>query len=286
MSQQQRCVRCERAIDAWARICPYCNWDQSRPAPVREVVPAPVAEYKPPEETTLRQKATYAGAGVLLLIVAFAVGMIINRDGAPTNAPESVSDGETEEAVSAPRRADTPLVPTNERGGFEAPITSAPVNDPAEGVAANEWDRSDATAVSSVEYAQLARRAQAEKRPTTALVDPRTITGSAYGQAPAAPRQRSPVTATGAPAAARMASLRTRPVPQYQPVPRMNARGSARLDLMIGPDGRVKDINVRRSISGNSAALIGAVQQWRFKPATANGHPVAAPYSVEISFKP
>jgi TonB family protein len=211
--------------------------------------------------------------------------MIINRDGAPKNVPESVTDGETEAAVSTPKRADTPLVPTNERGGFEAPITSAPVNDPAEGVAANEWDRSDATAVSSVEYAQLARRAQAEKRKPTSLVDPRTITGSAYGQEP---RQRSPVTATGAPAAAaaRTASLRTRPVPQYQPVPRLNARGSARLDLMIGPDGRVKDINVRRSISGNSAALIGAVQQWRFRPATANGHPVAAPYSVEISFKP
>lgn len=282
MSEQRRCVRCERAIDGWARICPYCNWDQSRPAPVHEVVPAPVAEYKPPAEKTLQQKLMYAGAGVLLLIVAFGVGMFINRDGAPKNVPESVIDSEEQAAVSAPKRADTPLVPTNERGGFEAPITSAPVNDPAEGVAANEWDRSDATAVSSAEYAQLARRAQAEKKQTTALVDPRTITGSAYGQEAAAPRRHAPVTATGQVAS----SLRTRPVPLSQPVPRLAARGSARLDLVIGPDGRVKDINVRRSISGNSAALIGAVQQWRFKPATANGRPVAAPYSVEISFKP
>ena len=146
-------------------------------------------------------------------------------------------------------------------------------------MAANEWDRSDATAVSSVEYAQLAKRAQAEKKQTTALVDPRTITGSAYGNEPA-PRRYTPATSRVA------SSMSTRPVPQYQPVPRLAARGSARLDLMIGPDGRVKDINVRRSISGNSAALIGAVQQWRFKPATANGRPVAAPYSVEISFKP
>lgn len=280
MSEPRKCVRCERAIDGWAKLCPYCNWDQSRPAPVHETIPAPVAAYKPPAETTLRQKAIYAGAGVLLLIVAFGVGMLINSDGAPKNVPESVIDSEA--AVSVPKRADTPLVPTNERGGFEAPITSAPVNDPAEGVAANEWDRSDATAVSSVEYAQLARRAQAEKKPATALVDPRTITGSAYGNEPAPPRRSSPVAATGRVAS----SMSTRPVPQYQPVPRLAARGSARLDLMIGPDGRVKDINVRRSISGNSAALIGAVQQWRFKPATANGRPVAAPYSVEISFKP
>ena len=32
------------------------------------------------------------------------------------------------------------------------------------------------------------------------------------------------------------------------------------------------------------AALLGAIQSWRFKPATENGEPVAAPYSVEISF--
>jgi len=286
MSEQRKCLRCERGIDAWARICPYCNWDQSRPAPLHEAVPAAVAEYKPPAETSLRKKLLYAGAGVLLLIVAFGVGMFINRDGAPKNAPDAITDGVPEAPVSVPKRADTPLVPTNEPGGYEAPITSAPASNPAEGVAANEWDRSDATAVSSAEYAQLARRAQAEKKQPAGLVDPRTITGSAYGQAPAAPRRRAPVTATGAPAAAQTAGIRTRPVPQYQPVPRLNARGSARLDLMIGPDGRVKDINVRRSISGNSAALIGAVQQWRFKPATANGQPVAAPYSVEISFKP
>lgn len=280
MSEQKRCVRCERGIDAWSRICPYCNWDQSRPAPVQEFVPVPVAEYKPPSEKTLRQKLIYGGAGLLLLIVAFGIGMIINRDGAPKNAPESVLENE-EQSVSTAKRADTPLVPTNERGGFEAPITSAPVNDPAQGVAANEWDRSDATAVSSVEYAQLARRAQAEKRPASGIVDPRTITGSAYKPPPPAPRR--PSATASAPS---VAALRTRPVPQYQPVPRLNARGSARLDLIVGADGRVKDINVRRSISGNSAALIGAVQQWRFKPAMANGRPVAAPYSVEISFKP
>ena len=32
--------------------------------------------------------------------------------------------------------------------------------------------------------------------------------------------------------------------------------------------------------------LIAVVQSWRFKPATVNGEPVAAPYSVELSFNP
>jgi len=288
MSERKQCVRCERAIDGWARICPYCNWDQSKAAPVREVVPVQVAEYKPPEERSLKKTVMYAGGGALLLVVAFVIGMIINRDGAPKNAPEPVTESEAEAAIPAVKRADTPLVPMNEPGGIEQPITSAPASGPVPGAPANEWDRSDATAVSSAEYAQLARRAKAEKKKMDALVDPRSLTGAAYAQAPETPRRRTASEAASAnpPSEARRAILHTRPVPQYQPVPPLLARGSARLDLMIGPDGRVTDINVRRMPGGgNTAALIGAVQRWRFKPATANGQPVSAPYSVEISFR-
>lgn len=220
-----------------------------------------------------------AGGGAVLLIIAFLVGMLINRDGAPKNAPEPV--GEAAEQVSAPKRADTPLVPTNEPGGVEQPITSAPASGAVPGTPANEWDRSDATAVSSVEYAQLAQRARAEKKRMQPLVDPRSLTGAAYAQAPmrSAPRRSAAIQAA-------TRQIMTRPVPQYQPVPPIRAFGSARLDLIIGPDGRVTDINVRRAANGNNAALIGAVQRWRFRPATRNGEAVSAPYSVEISFKP
>jgi TonB family protein len=54
---------------------------------------------------------------------------------------------------------------------------------------------------------------------------------------------------------------------------------------MIGADGRVKQIDIERSLPRNTAQLVSAVQSWRFKPATLNGDPVSAPYSVEISFK-
>jgi len=279
MTERKRCIKCERPIDTWARICPFCNWDQSQPVPAREVIPAPVAEYRPPEEIGPKQLAMYAGAGVLLLIMAFAVGMTINRDGAPKNAPKPLTEAQAE-AVSAPKRADTTLVPMNEPGGLEQPITSAPASGPVPGSAPNEWDRSDATAVSSAEYAQLAKRAKAEKKRVAALVDPRSITGAAFAQGPAASPRSNPAVA-----GAQAMVVRTRPIPQYQPVPALRARGSARLDLLVGADGRVKDISIRRAANGNNAALIGAVQSWRFKPATENGHPVPAPYSVEISFR-
>ena len=273
MSEGKQCIRCERAIDGWARICPYCNWDQSKPAPVREVVPAPVAEYKPPEERSVRKTMLYGGIGAAVLVLAFVIGMFINRD-APKNAPEPVI-GESQAEAAVPKRADTPLVPMNEPGGIEQPITSAPASGPVPGAPSNEWDRSDATAVSSVEYAQLAKRAQAERKKVNAFADPRSLTGPAYAQ------QRPVRTATRRAVAASV----TRPVPLSRPLPHVNAVGTARLDLIIGPDGRVKDINIRQAIGGHTGALVGAVQSWRFKPATANGAPVSAPYSVAIQFR-
>lgn len=79
--------------------------------------------------------------------------------------------------------------------------------------------------------------------------------------------------------------MRTRPVPEHQPLPRLSGSGTARFTLVVGADGRVKDVNVEQMLrGGNNAALISAIQTWRFKPATENGEPVAAPYSVEISF--
>ena len=79
--------------------------------------------------------------------------------------------------------------------------------------------------------------------------------------------------------------MRTKPVPQYQPLPRVNGTGTARLTLIVGTNGRVSDVNIERTLpGGNTPALIRAVQQWRFRPATENGEPVSAPYTVEIQF--
>lgn len=296
MSERRQCIRCERTMDGWARICPFCNWDQSKTPPATEEVSIQVAEYKPPEELNLKQYGWYGLVGALLLIVSFGIGMLINSDGAPEVAPQPVSE---QADVPKPRRADTPLVPVSEPGGIEQPITSAPTTGAVPGGVASQYDRSDATAVSATEYAQMAKRAQAEKKKMALLVDPRTLTGPAYAQqvrrpastvAPVPGGQNLPFPQT--PQASAQAGqergerrvVRTRAVPRYQPIPPLRARGTALFDLAIGADGRVKDITVRRSIDGNTAALIGAIQSWRFKPATENGEPVSSSYTVEISF--
>jgi periplasmic protein TonB len=308
MTDRISCRKCGRAIDATAGRCPFCNWDQAHvPPPPEETaaIPAPVANYKPPEEFNLRRLLLMGAAFVVMLVGAFVIGMVINSDGAPDKAPETLAEQAEEHNTEnlKPKRADTPLVPAGQGGIEQNPITSAPVAAPP-GQAPNDYARTDATAVSADEYSQIARRAEAEKKKKMAvLVDPRSLTGPAYAQAERAPvRQtaslnRRPLSSTlpgggggqpvDTPRVVRNASVRTRPVPQYQPLPRVAAHGSARLTLVIGTDGRVKDINIDRALAGGGTAqLISAIQTWRFKPATENGEPVSAPYSVEISFKP
>lgn len=293
MTEKKSCVRCSRAIDEWASSCPFCNWDQSQPVPSEQPAQPAAAAYTPPDERKAKKMILMIVGGALLLVASFAVGVVINRDDAPKKAPAPLAEQAAEHnAENVPRRADTPLVPVSEPGGFEAPITSAPVPVP-DGQVPPDYQRTDATAVSSVEYAQIAKRAEAERQRAAGVTDPRSITGPAYTPRKAPPRESSPAqsarneSAANDPAPARRTrSVRTRPVPQRQPIPQIRATGTARLNLIIGPDGRVQQVDVERALAGNTGELVAAVRRWRFKPATENGRPVSAPYSVEITFKP
>ena len=294
MSERRPCIRCERAIDAWSKICPFCNWDQSNSAPPPIARPKQAAPAPNPDEDIrelIKRKGAYALGGVLILVLSFLIGMVINSDGTPENAPEPLT--EQKEVIPPIKRADTPLVPTNEPGGLEQPITSAPVGASPNGMS-DGYDRSDATAVSSTEYNQLAQRARAEKERIAALVDPRTISGAAYAQGQRTVRRPAQqVAQTTAPplpgsqpasGGQQRRAFRTRPMPEYQPIPRISANGTARLSLIVGPDGRVRSINIERALDRNTGELVSAVQRWRFKPATENGEPISAPYSVDIRF--
>jgi TonB family protein len=286
MSERKACVRCSRSIDAWARICPYCNWDQTQPAPPpsRAVAAPPPIDYEALEEAALKKKMAIAGAGVLLLFVAFGVGMLINRGDSPKSGPVPLESQVAKPAVPPPLRADTPLVPAGP-GGIEQPITSAPPLT-ADGNATDAYQRTDATAVSALEYARMAQRARAERARAPSLVDPRSLRGEAWAQAP---RRRPAPASTAAPSSstpAAAAAARTRPIPRYQPIPPIRATGTAKLRLTIGPDGEVKEVDVQRPLErGSTAALVASVQRWRFTPATANGRPVPASYTVDIRFE-
>jgi TonB family protein len=310
MRGNRQCIRCGRNIDAQARICPYCNWDQTQPVPAQQ--PAEVAQvlvYVPPPERRWRMPVLgAAGIVCVILIAAFGLAQRLREtgpDGALPSAQQQeqqkLQQKEEEAAKTAARprqQANVTLVPDDGPAPSpDQPITSAPATTTAQGLA-NEYQRTDATAASSAQYSQMAQRAQSEKKKMAVLVDPRSLSGTAYYHgAPrrntAAARPQDPAGATASnqaavapvPNPAPQQVARTNPVPEYQPVPdlRVSRGATVRLDLTIGSDGRVKSVNVSQPV-GDMGKLVGVVRSWRFKPATENGVPVQAAFSVDLSF--
>ena len=309
MAEKKRCIRCDRPIDSYARICPFCNWDQSDLAAPR-AEQTPEQTYVPPSEHLWRKYVFMAVGGVLLLVAAFALGSKIQGK-KPVRGLEQQGQSipRTSTAPSRPaQRADVTLVPVNadDTVAVDQPITSAPTTSQAEGVPA-EYQRSDATAVSSVEYAQLAARAAAEKKAKEAqqaTIDPRSLKGPAYAQGDLTPRSQPQMSSSAEPPAAQPSEqqsapapvehreparvvVSTKPVPEYQPIPDIQVSQTTvvRLELTVGADGRVHEVNVIQGVPGQTPKIISAVQTWRFKPATENGTPVSAPFSVDLSFR-
>jgi periplasmic protein TonB len=85
----------------------------------------------------------------------------------------------------------------------------------------------------------------------------------------------------------------TAPRPIYDPDPeysdaarKAKYQGSVLLWLVVGPNGRPRDIRVQRSLGmGLDEKALEAVSQWRFQPATLDGQAVAVQINVEVSFR-
>lgn len=84
-------------------------------------------------------------------------------------------------------------------------------------------------------------------------------------------------------------------VPQviYSPEPsfsdearKSKTQGIVTLMVVVGKDGRTYDLRVRQSLGmGLDEKAIEAVKNWRFRPATLNGQPVATQIAVEVDFR-
>ena len=82
------------------------------------------------------------------------------------------------------------------------------------------------------------------------------------------------------------------PRPIYNPDPEYSEearkakyQGVVVLHLIVGPDGRPRDIRVQRNLGmGLDDKAIEAVRTWRFEPAKKDGQPVAVAINVEVNF--
>ena len=77
------------------------------------------------------------------------------------------------------------------------------------------------------------------------------------------------------------------PEPEYsEQARRAKHEGTVVLWLVVGSDGRPRDLRVLRSLGlGLDEKAMDAVRQWRFEPARKNGTPVAVRVNVEVDFK-
>jgi len=77
------------------------------------------------------------------------------------------------------------------------------------------------------------------------------------------------------------------PDPEYSEEARKaKYQGTCVLWLVVGPDGRPRDIKVARTLGlGLDEKAIEAVKQWKFEPAMKDGKPVAVQINVEVSFR-
>ncbi len=89
------------------------------------------------------------------------------------------------------------------------------------------------------------------------------------------------------------ASKITRPIAVKTPDPeypeglrKKKIQGTVILDILVGEDGDVKNVVVKKSADPRLAAeAVKAVKKWRFQPATKDGSPYAMRTDVEMSFR-
>jgi TonB family protein len=275
MSEKKQCVNCNRGIDVAAKSCLYCNWWQAEKPAARPQQTAPVEASAPAHpQSHMNRNVLGAIAFVALLIIAFVIGSLIHGF-EPSEVKAAQQPKAPPAAVAtqspAPPTANIPLVPDNSAppGPLDQTTASAPMTTTVSGAMGG-----DATAMTSEQYGAAQRTLPPQQQAQT--IDPRSVTGTVYGQTePTPPRVPRPHRVT--------TSRMTQPVPEYQPVPSLRGHGHARLTLTVGPDGRVRDVDVVQPFAGEMGRLIGAVQSWRFKPATDNGVPVTSRFTVDIS---
>jgi protein TonB len=77
------------------------------------------------------------------------------------------------------------------------------------------------------------------------------------------------------------------PDPEYSEEARKAKwQGTCVLWLIVGPDGRPRDIRVARTLGlGLDEKAVEAVKTWRFEPAMKDNKPVAVQINVEVSFR-
>ena len=115
---------------------------------------------------------------------------------------------------------------------------------------------------------------------------PGGVVGGVVGGLPEAPPPPPPPTAPVRVGGNIKQPNKTKDVkPVYPPIAQSaRVQGVVIIEATIGPDGRVKEAKVLRSIPLLDAAALDAVKQWQFTPTLLNGVPVPVIMTVTVNF--
>src|SRR3954452_2794366 len=159
MSERKPCVDCNRSIDATAKACPFCSWDQNEPPrpktpkPSVEAAAIPAGQAPPSTPFILRGRVLGGIALAALLVIVFVAGALVHgRE--PQDEPAPTSTIHASREAAPPQHSDIDLVPAGNGGTPgtpQQPITSVPVT-PNDGSMANPYARDDATALPQSDY--------------------------------------------------------------------------------------------------------------------------------------
>ena len=318
MEDKTRCKRCNRLIDASARICPFCNYEQviesassgAKPAtiPLRPPVSVDSPAAPIPSRKTTGDRGRFVSRGVMIagtvviLAAAFAVGALVNNLGSRNRLTrdKNSAPATTTETAAAPRGsdlADLTLVPVQDpTATIGRSVTSAPIAG-ADQQLPSEFQRQDATALPAQKYSEILKTQapQPASTPNGGAIDPRTLPAglpeNQVAQTRRTPRTDVPpeTSADSTPTPQPQPDAVTAPVPLSQPLPNLDRRdiresGTIHLSLTVGTDGRVREVRIIKGMEGITSKVIAAVQRWKFKPATRNGEPVEGTFDTELSF--
>jgi protein TonB len=77
-----------------------------------------------------------------------------------------------------------------------------------------------------------------------------------------------------------------RPSPDFTALGHVRVAGIPIVSAVIAADGTVEQVRVVRSVHPDlDRAIVAAIEQWRFRPATLHGKPVAVHYSLTVHIR-
>lgn len=289
---------------------------------VTESSPAATSPIAPKAQQSQLRQVLFVVGGVALLVGMFFVGWIVYALGQPDNQKGPL---EEQVEVPAPSERPTPDITLVADGSSSGPeierAYTSRLDESLNEDLPEEFQRRDATALPIAVYRRVAEEEKRREEARRAeLIDPREVTEAArprrrraepstppqeevppttpLGEIPGAapPVTETPPSSAGTtqetepsqPPTPQATPERTRPRPLSQPLPQILSRraGSVLVNLTIGSDGEVSNVQVIQPMPGVTDQVVRAVQRWKFQPATVNGKPVESSYQVEIVVKP